>query len=277
MLVALVGCSGGDPDRANDGVESDVQPENVFYNGRYCGQERWLVKVGTDSPTGIDYGGNSSWGPTTAGSGYTYATIATLNGYTNPYLNCGLSSNAGVPYRTGWYQTCSGTYGSTPMTGGTCTSDSQCGTASMIANFDVQCVTGPNGGCYSWVEEEQFRLNDVTLIQWKKEGGSSGDSDYHLVLQDGSGATMIAEIPDPGCIGANGGGSSPFAQAIANARSTFDSTFGAPTTSWSYGPYTVSVRGMGFYDFSHGQTGASSSQVEIHPVLGICYGGGCTP
>src|SRR5713226_581811 len=36
---------------------------------------------------------------------------------------------------------------------------------------------------------------DATLTDFKVETGSTGDSDYHLVLQDDQGNTMVAEIP----------------------------------------------------------------------------------
>src|SRR4029079_3494069 len=39
----------------------------------------------------------------------------------------------------------------------------------------------------------------ATLTEYKLET----DSDYHLVLSDGSGHTMIAEIPDPACVGSS--------------------------------------------------------------------------
>ena len=41
------------------------------------------------------------------------------------------------------------------------------------------------------------------------------DSDIHLILTDGSGNTMITEIPAPHCVGRT----SPFAAMIANACS----------------------------------------------------------
>src|ERR1700682_6566115 len=61
-------------------------------------------------------------------------------------------------------------------------------------------------------ETTQWVLN-ATLTQYKLES----DSDYHLVIVDGSGNTMITEIPSPNCVG----GGSPFAAAIQNARHTF--------------------------------------------------------
>src|SRR5712691_8007841 len=39
---------------------------------------------------------------------------------------------------------------------------------------------------------------NATLTQYKLES----DQDYHLILQDAGGLTMIAEIPDPTCVGA---------------------------------------------------------------------------
>src|SRR6267142_2260024 len=45
-------------------------------------------------------------------------------------------------------------------------------------------------------ETTQWVLN-ATLTQYKLEG----DSDYHLILSDASGNTLIAEIPSPSCVG----------------------------------------------------------------------------
>src|SRR5215469_17490931 len=67
---------------------------------------------------------------------------------------------------------------------------------------------------------------DATLTDFKFETGSTGDSDYHLVLQDDQGNTMVAEIPFPGCVGAT----SPFAGQIASARAKFDAQFTATSS-----------------------------------------------
>ena len=56
---------------------------------------------------------------------------------------------------------------------------------------------------------------NATLTQFKKE---SDDSDYHLVLSDAAGKTMIAEIPHPDCVAS----SSPFLTSITNARAAFN-------------------------------------------------------
>ena len=109
---------------------------------------------------------------------------------------------------------------------------------------------------------------DATLTEYKLEN----DSDYHLVIKDASGNTMIAEIPDPACVGSG----SPFASDIQNARAQFDAKYTA-TTSFQTVSIPVQLIGMGMFDFLHGQTGVAPNGIELHPVLGIVFnpsGGG---
>ena len=63
-------------------------------------------------------------------------------------------------------------------------------------------------------ETTVFIVN-ATLVEYKLET----DSDYHLVLKDSQGNTMIAEIPAPACVGVQ----SPFLPSIRYTRRTFDS------------------------------------------------------
>ena len=97
-----------------------------------------------------------------------------------------------------------------------------------------------------------------TLTGFKKEK----DSDYHLVLSDAAGNTMIVEIPSSDCVGAG----SPFATKIAAARAQFDSRYTA-TGSLKRVSVPVRVTGVGMFDFIHGQTGVASNGIELHPVL----------
>ena len=109
---------------------------------------------------------------------------------------------------------------------------------------------------------------DATLVEYKLEN----DSDYHLVIKDASGNTMIAEIPDPACVGAG----SPFAADIQNARAQFDAKYTA-STSFQTANIPVQLTGVGMFDFLHGQTGVAPNGIELHPVLGIVFnpsGGG---
>jgi hypothetical protein len=99
----------------------------------------------------------------------------------------------------------------------------------------------------------------ATLREYKLEA----DSDVHLVLTDGT-QTMIAEIPDPPCVGAG----SPFLPQIAAARSAFDTRF-RPSDAWQQSGAQVVVTGVGFFDSLHGQTGVAPNGVELHPVIGL--------
>jgi hypothetical protein len=103
---------------------------------------------------------------------------------------------------------------------------------------------------------------DATLVEYKLES----DSDYHLVLKDSAGHTMLAEIPLPSCVGAG----SPFKAGITNARAQFDAKYHA-TTSFQSANIPVEVQGVGFFDFLHGQTGVAPNGVELHPVLNVTF------
>jgi hypothetical protein len=82
---------------------------------------------------------------------------------------------------------------------------------------------------------------------------------------------MIVEIPYPSC--AQGSTWSCF---ISRARSEVDAKFSV-SSSPQYPAQTITVRGVGFFDYNHGQTGVAPNAIELHPVLQICFGQGCTP
>jgi hypothetical protein len=100
----------------------------------------------------------------------------------------------------------------------------------------------------------------ATLVQFKREP----DGDYHLVLEGDDGSTMIAEIPNPRCVGR----SCPFRDRIIDARRAFDARFQV-TTSWQHPNVPVVVTGIGFFDLPHGQIRPAPNYIELHPVLGI--------
>ena len=116
-------------------------------------------------------------------------------------------------------------------------------------------------------ETQVWELRDVHL-SWDK---LEDDSDYHLVVSDGSGS-MIVEVPYPGCVTP----SSPFSCTITHARHEVEQ-YVHPGTSASFPSYTVSLVGVGFFDEIHGQTGVAPNGIELHPVLRICFGRGCNP
>jgi hypothetical protein len=109
------------------------------------------------------------------------------------------------------------------------------------------------------VERTVWRLH-ATLTEYRLED----DSDVHLVLADGHGHTMITEVPDVACIGLP----SPFKDQIRGVRSQLDARF--PTRP-RYQPLSlaVTITGVGFFDFVHGQSGVASNGIELHPVLSL--------
>ena len=86
----------------------------------------------------------------------------------------------------------------------------------------------------------------VTLVRPEDDG------DFHLVLQDAAGRTMIAESPMASC----GRTATPARQrqtAKARARLQICSR--------------ASVSGVAFFDVQHGQTGVAPNGIELHPIL----------
>jgi hypothetical protein len=131
-----------------------------------------------------------------------------------------------------------------------------------------------------------------------QEFGREADGDYHMVMADDQGNTMIAEIPNPGDVTTP----SHFATQIANARTAFDSNFSisedisAPTdpaaaaalasagaTGFRNVGVAVTLTGLGYFDFKHGQRGVAPNAIELHPVISIVFngapatGGGAAP
>jgi hypothetical protein len=92
------------------------------------------------------------------------------------------------------------------------------------------------------------------------------DVDYHIVLQDTVGNTMVSEIPSPACDGST----SPFDAAVAAVRAKFDARFTA-TSFFQNANVPVQMKGVGFFDFIHGQTGVAPNGIELHPILDISF------
>jgi hypothetical protein len=92
------------------------------------------------------------------------------------------------------------------------------------------------------------------------------DSDYHMVLTDAAGRTMIAEIPSPNCVGPG----SPLAAGIAHARAQFDAMFTA-TTAFQTVNIPVQITGVGFFDYLEGQEGLAPNGIELHPIIDILF------
>lgn len=131
----------------------------------------------------------------------------------------------------------------------------------------------PGPGRTEGVETTVYAL-DAWLLRCHPET----DGDYHLVLGDDAGNTMIAEIPDPGRVDPG----SPFFAQIKNARAAFEARYPEITNlAQVHGvrgrPALVEINerahltGIGFFDFVHGQDGVAGNGIELHPVLDIAF------
>jgi hypothetical protein len=136
-----------------------------------------------------------------------------------------------------------------------------------IATLVALAAAGGGTSRESPTETSLWELKDVTMTLIKLET----DSDYHIVVSDGT-HTMIVEVPYPDCAS-----SSPWSCFISRARAEVDAKIGTISTSPSYPGLTITVRGVGFFDYLHSQTGVAPNAIELHPVLQICFGQGCTP
>jgi len=154
----------------------------------------------------------------------------------------------------------------------------QAPTATTIASMRALAVPAvlPPDGRSAGAEETIWQI-DATLTGYKQEP----DGDYHLVIADDQGNTMIAEIPDPGQLAPG----SFFAQQISAARQSFDSQFGRPpaaapanepavaAAALVKATESVTLQGLGFFDFAHGQDGVAPNAIELHPVISIEFRG----
>jgi hypothetical protein len=92
------------------------------------------------------------------------------------------------------------------------------------------------------------------------------DRDYHIALSDPeTGSTMVAEIKDPSCPGT---AQSPFSATFSAAQGEFQA-LRAGRSDRDLEGILVRVRGVGFFDFNHRQTGRSRNCLELHPILRI--------
>ena len=88
------------------------------------------------------------------------------------------------------------------------------------------------------------------------------DGDVHLVLKFDT-ETMIGEIPFPYYPeAASSGNKTKFIKVRKQFHKIVDGNKNYPLK-------TVIVTGVGFVDFSHGQTGRAPNNLELHPILNI--------
>ena len=93
------------------------------------------------------------------------------------------------------------------------------------------------------------------------------DRDYHIALEDpdSPGFTIVTELADILCAGAV---ISPHFSALSAADAMWRILLDGRAPTSLVGT-TVRVKGVGFYDFAHGQRGRSQNCIELHPIISI--------
>jgi len=107
-------------------------------------------------------------------------------------------------------------------------------------------------------EMQVYKIKDCLITHAILES----DNDIHLVIEDGKGHHMIAEIPDPRCSDAR---HSDFIDDFRDARRTF------MKVKTAYNKSRFDVTGVFFIDKEHSSepTGNADNNVELHPVLNL--------
>ncbi|MDQ2817522.1 MAG: hypothetical protein M3T49_04835 [Candidatus Eremiobacteraeota bacterium] len=99
------------------------------------------------------------------------------------------------------------------------------------------------------------------------------DYDYHLVVQDLQGRTMIVESADPRCMQTV---SSPFRPQMTLARRAIDAAFSVNAAGQSP-DVPITITGIGFFDYAYfGSYGEAPNGIELHPLLSFCTGQDCS-
>lgn len=100
-------------------------------------------------------------------------------------------------------------------------------------------------------ETRRWRVTGtVRLVRTERD-----DGDYHVVIADDEGRTMIVESPSADCVG-----DSLWRTDLLRAR--------RQVADLRVGMH-VAVTGVGFFDYPHRQIGVAPNAVELHPVLGV--------
>lgn len=110
-------------------------------------------------------------------------------------------------------------------------------------------------------EEKKVYTLTVAVLGFKEES----DSDFHIVIANPTNQmhTMIAEIPAGNCV------PDRLRDKFDGEQGRFIKEFGQPTKRYKRlaKPVMISITGVGFFDFLHGQTGVAPNGFELHPVL----------
>jgi hypothetical protein len=115
---------------------------------------------------------------------------------------------------------------------------------------------------YDAVEDSCYSV-EVTITEMRVES----DSDWHLVITDGTSNTMIAECPCPNCTSV---AASHYIGDFTAARNWIAANIGNVTNT-SLSINHVWVTGQAFIDPPHGQSGAAPNNLELHSIIRISF------
>ena len=120
---------------------------------------------------------------------------------------------------------------------------------------------GPGGSRGSGAESTFYQVR-ARLVSAKVEE----DGDIHLVIKGvTTSGTMIVEFPTVACSSSATQGAKT---RMKNTRNAFGAARGVPgASSFTKLKGKATIRGIGFFDFLHGQTGVAPNGIELHPVL----------
>jgi hypothetical protein len=110
--------------------------------------------------------------------------------------------------------------------------------------------------------EEQAMTVKCTITAFVRED----DNDIHLIIVDDAHDSMIAEIPSTKCEEV---AASNYAAQFDSASVWVTKNLGTPTTDFKNVNVPVTITGVLFQDFNHGQDGHAKNYREIHPVTKI--------
>ena len=110
--------------------------------------------------------------------------------------------------------------------------------------------------------EEQAVSMPCTIVAFKRED----DKDIHLILVDAAQDSMIGEIPGTSCAEV---AASSHASDFDAAAAWVSTNLGTASTNFKDVSKSVTITGVLFQDFAHGQDGHAKNYREIHPVTKI--------
>lgn len=108
---------------------------------------------------------------------------------------------------------------------------------------------------------------DCYILGFKREK----DMDIHIEIRDmNTNETMVAELPSPYCPEVD---STSHAKEYVKVNNFLLKNIGKPTSQFHnlQKPVAVTITGIGFFDFIHGQKGVAPNGREIHPILSMDF------